>query len=135
MAENPATLHSIDTDLSTKGNDKEAKEDPRQGLPSTVKVEEGAPFIQDNTKRVASDGKYIKYNGVGTVRIMGPAEWRAVNIDCDDYFEWNGLNKKRIPLEAFTDEQLQYLLRVDGRFELVELEATKDVEPSKEKSK
>lgn len=95
--------------------------DPRQGLPDLVQVQtETQAFQPDPTKRVDPHNKYVKYTGVGTVRIMGPEEWRACGIDSKDYFEWNYLNKKQIPLSAFSDEQLQYLLRIDDRFEVVE---------------
>lgn len=95
--------------------------DPLQGLPTSVQLlEEKTAYELDTKKTVSPRGKYIKYIGVGTVRIMGPAEWKAAHVDSDDYFEWNYLNHKEIALEAFSDAQLQYLLRVDDRFELVE---------------
>jgi len=118
---NPPT--KLDVDLSTKADDKAAKtDDPRQGLPTTVRLQENQPAYDysKTTKGTDPRGKYVRYNGVGTVRIMGPKEWKAAGVKSDDYFEWNVLNKKRIPLSSFSDEQLQYLLRVDGRFELVE---------------
>ena len=111
-------MPSVDTDLSSKVED---TCDPRQGLPESVKVRvEDTPFVPDTTKREDPKGQYIQYNGVGTVRIMTPQDWAAVNIDTADYHEWNGFNHKRIPRSAFSDAQLQYLLRVDGRFSLVE---------------
>ncbi len=95
--------------------------DPRQGLPVSVKVEEAsAPMQLDATHRTAADGKYVLYTGVATVRVMGPAEWAALHINSDQYFEWNYLNNRRIPVSSFTDEQLEYLLKVDDRFELVD---------------
>lgn len=99
----------------------DAEDDPRQGLPSVVRVETAAlAFQPDATKRVDPQDKYVRYTGVGTVRVMGPEEWKACGVNSEDYFEWNYLNGKRIPRSAFSDEQLQYLLRVDDRFELVE---------------
>lgn len=128
----PAPGQKVDTDFSNKGDDKAAENaDPRQGLPASVKLEQASTqFDLDKTKRSDPKGQYIQYNGVGTVRIMGPTEWKAAGVDSDDYFEWNYLNNKRIPRSAFSDEQLQYLLRIDDRFELVEVkddsEAKKD---------
>jgi len=122
----PPTLHSIDMDLSTKQENK-PDSDPRQGLPASVNVQEAnTPFVPDATKRKDPSGKYVQYNGVGTVRIMGPAEWAAANVPSDDYHEWNYLNHKRIPLSSFSDEQLQYLLRVDDRFEVVTIDSEGD---------
>lgn len=98
------------------------QDDPRQGLPSNVNVTvENTPAVLDTTKRTSAKGQYIQYNGVGTVRVMGPDEWAAAGVESDDYFEWNYLNDKRIPRESFSDQQLQYLLRIDDRFELVEI--------------
>lgn len=106
--------------------------DPRQGLPASVRVEEATtPIALDTTKRTSTNGQYIQYNGVGTMRQMGPAEWKEANVDSDDYFEWNYLNHKRIPREAFSDEQLQYLLRVDDRFELVEIKEDTEAKADK----
>lgn len=96
-------------------------EDPRQGLPPTVEVVEATtPMQLDTTKREDPKGRYIKYNGVGTVRQMTPADWKAAGVESDKTVEWNSFNHKRIPLSYFTDAELQYLLRVDGRFAVVE---------------
>ena len=109
-----------DTDLKDKAD----AQDPKQGLDKLVpnlQVSEGnQPMKLDTTKRESKSGRYVKYNGVGTVRIMDESAWRSVQVDSDRYFEWNALNRKRIPLEAFNDKELQYLLRVDDRFEIVE---------------
>lgn len=121
----PTPPTRIDTNFEAKADAAKAddpKVNPRQGLPDTVQVQEAnTPFVPDTTQHTAANGQYIQYNGVGTVRIMGPAEWKAAGVDSNDYFEWNYLNHKRIPRSAFTDEQLQYLLRIDDRFELVEV--------------
>ena len=114
----------IDVDFSDKPAE---KDDPRQGLPESVKLLENQreALKLDTTKRIDPKSQYIQYNGVGTVRIMGPDEWKAAGVDSEDYFEWNYFNKKRIPRSSFSDEQLQYLLRVDDRFELVQVESEK----------
>lgn len=116
---NPPTLPGA----TIKGTE-DAVEDPRKGLPDNVNVVEAdAPMKLDATKKKDPKGQYIQYNGVGTVRIMGPEEWAAAHVDSDQYFEWNYLNHKQIPRSAFSDEQLQYLLRVDDRFSLVNLDS------------
>lgn len=94
--------------------------DPRQGLPSTVQVVQAAEPMQLQQTAPGATGPWIQYNGVATVRIMGPEEWKNVGIETDDYHEWSYMNKKRLPRSVFSDQQLQYLLRVDGRFSLVE---------------
>ncbi len=111
----PTLLQKIAADQKNK------KDDERQGLPDTVKVETAsAPMKLSGLDYKNSDGPWIEYTGVATVRRMGPEEWAAANINSQDYFEWNYLNHKRIPRKVFTDEQLQYLLRVDDRFRLVD---------------
>lgn len=123
MPEDNETGVQIDTDLSSKQKNDEAK-DPRQGLPASVAVEEASgPMKLDDTKRVDPAGQYIQYDGVALVRIMDEDGWNAVNVESDEYFEWNYLNSKRIPRSSFSDEQLQYLLRVDGRFSLVNVDS------------
>lgn len=107
--------------------DNKPKEDPRKGLPPGVQVEEAQePFIerQPTEEELSDPGPWIQYNGVGIVRVMGPDEWKAVkNLvpglpSTDDYYEWNSANNKRVPRSEFNDHQLQYLLRIDGRFSL-----------------
>jgi len=111
-----------DSDSAPKHSAEE--EDPRKGLPPSVQVVDATtPFLLQEAKPADPKGQYIKYIGVGTVRTMGPDEWKAAHVDSQDYFEWNYLNKKLIPRSVFSDEQLQYLLRVDDRFELVELDS------------
>jgi hypothetical protein len=51
---------------------------------------------------------------------MGPEDWKAAGVDSDKTVQWNYMNKKRVSRHAFSDEELQYLLLVDGRFSLVE---------------
>jgi len=111
-----------------EGQDK-PKDDPRQGLPPTVEVvQASAPMQLDATKREDPKGRYIQYNGIGTVRQMTPADWKAAHVDSDKTVEWNYLNKKRIPLSAFNDAELHYLLRVDDRFSIVSDEPEKPKE-------
>jgi hypothetical protein len=98
----------------------EPNEDERQGLPPSVRVEHAeAPMVLQPEKK-NSKGPWIKYNGVATVRVMGPKEWAEQGIVCSETYEWSYMNKKRLPRSLFNDEQLQYMLRVDGRFSLVD---------------
>lgn len=96
------------------------EKDPRMGLPPSVVIEEAQqPFkLQQNNPDATAP--WIQYNGVGTVRVIDAQAWRDAGVDSDKYCEWNYLNNKRLPRSIFTDAELQYLLRVDGRFSLVE---------------
>lgn len=123
----------VDADLTNKTEDtKKGDEDPTHGLSEKIpglQVSEGnSPMNLDTKNKDASDpnNQFIKYTGQGTVRIMGPDEWKAANVDSNDYCEWNYLNRMMIPRSSFTDAQLQYLLRIDDRFELVTVEPESD---------
>jgi hypothetical protein len=96
------------------------EEEKLQGLPSSVKVEEASAPLPLDKGDSNWTGPWIKYDGVGTVRYMRPADWRSIGVQSSSTYEWNYLNQKRIPRSLFSDEELQYLLRVDGRFSLVE---------------
>lgn len=97
-----------------------APEDPRKGLPESVKVEEAsAPMLLAEPDPDAQ-GPWVEYRGVGTLRIMDQAAWESAGVKSDKYCEWNYLNQKRLPRKLFNDQELQYLLRVDGRFALVD---------------
>lgn len=65
-----------------------------------------------------ASGPWIQYNGVATVRIMDKASWASAGVDSEKYVQWNYLNNKRVPRSEFSDDELQYLLRIDGRFTL-----------------
>lgn len=130
MADNE-TPTKIDTTFEIQGEEIKANENqevdpndpnvnPRQGLPETVALEEAAGPMQLARPDPKATGPWIQYNGIGTVRIMDEATWRAAGVDSTKYCQWNGLNKMRLPRSIFNDEELQYLLRVDRRFSLVE---------------
>jgi len=130
--ETPSTPNPFSTE-GAKDNTK-TEEDPRQGLPPSVEVVTGSGALPlDATKRKDPKGKYVQYNGVGTVRNMTPADWKAAHVESDNTYQWNYLNHKQLPLSSFSDEELQYLLRVDGRFSLVELDEDGKVVKNDEK--
>lgn len=94
--------------------------EPRHGLPEPILVETASAPMQLQTESPGAKGPWIKYTGIGTVRVMNAQAWADAGVDSSKYCEWNYLNKKRLPRSRFNDQELQYLLRVDGRFELVE---------------
>lgn len=112
------------------------KVNPGQGIEEVIpgaRIETAStPFELKPTEAEGKSGKLIKYVGPALVRIMDESAWRAAHVDSDRYFEWNYLNHKQIPMEAFTDAELTYLLRIDGRFELVEV---KELEKASETTK
>lgn len=140
--ETPTPPNPFTSSSSEKTEDKpeddpanDPTKNPIQGLDKLVpdvRLETAAePFRPNAVVGESKSGRYIQYNSIATVRIMDEAAWKAAHVDSDRYFEWNYLNHKRIPIEAFTDDELRYLLRVDGRFSIVEVKP-KDDENSSE---
>jgi hypothetical protein len=121
--------------IDTGGTEDKKGSDPKHGADeafgTNVVLSEGnSPMELDDRKMEDPKNQYIQYNGVGTVRTMTPDAWRdalkgveGVEVSDDWYHEWNYLNHKRIPRSLFNEHQLQYLLRIDGRFELVTVDA------------
>lgn len=134
MTETPQTFGGKpDTNLDDKVEDDPANDptkNPKQGLDKIVpdvRLETAAePFRPNVVVSQSESGRFIQYNSIATVRIMDEKAWKAANVDSDRYFEWNYLNRKRIAIEAFTDAELQYLLRIDGRFSIVEVKPEDD---------
>lgn len=58
--------------------------------------------------------------GEGTYAEITPQQWAAVGISAKAAVKWNVANDWRLPVSAFTDEQLDYLLSNSKRFELVD---------------
>jgi hypothetical protein len=109
-------------DFQTDSAQEVDPEDPRMGLPASVEVSENNAPMDLAQPNPEAEGPWIAYNGVGTVRIMDEQAWKAAGVESTKYVEWNYLNKKRIPVSEFNDKELQYLLRVDGRFSVQEAE-------------
>lgn len=118
---------SIDQNFKEEGakeiDPDDPAQNPRQGLPASVQVVapkkgESLPPVPLDNSNSSSKGPWIQYNGIGTLRIMDPAAWKDAGVNSQKNIQWNYLNKMRVPRSAFTDEELQYLLRVDGRFSL-----------------
>ena len=93
--------------------------DPRLGLPPEVNIETASAPMELVVADGNNEGPWIEYFGVGTVRVMDAAAWKEAHVDSTQYVEWNYMNENRVPRSLFNDHELQYLLRVDGRFRLV----------------
>lgn len=121
----PQSFIKSESDAQQDDPKNDPKVNPGQGIeeviPGVQIQEANTPFELKPTEAEAKSGKLIKYVGPALVRIMDASAWKDAHVDSDRYFEWNYLNHKQIPMEAFTDAELQYLLRIDGRFELVEV--------------
>lgn len=131
MAENKIDTNFEEKGTEVKSNEKkeadpnDPKNNPRQGLPESVALDVPAQGVTQGPIQLQppsplANGPWIQYNGVATLRYMDENAWRSVGVDSKKYCQWNGLNKMRLPRSMFSDEELQYLLRVDGRFSLVE---------------
>lgn len=98
----------------------EAEQLKELGLPPNVSIETADAPMDLQQASPSAKGPWIQYNGIATVRVMNEEAWRNCGVDSTTYAEWNYLNKKKVPVSTFNDEELQYLLRRDGRFSLVE---------------
>lgn len=82
--------------------------------PSIPVVEASQPMRLEPPDPHAT-GPWIVYNGPATVRVIDEKGWAALGLP-GKRCEWNYLNKRRLPKSLFSQEQLNYLLHVDGRF-------------------
>lgn len=80
-------------------------------------------------KRGPQKGPYVKYVGDASDRIIRAAQWQTLDIPLKDEratHTWNKDNEKMIPVSAFTDEQLDYLLvddkQVKGHHSFLEVD-------------
>lgn len=94
--------------------------DELQGLPESVKVEQASAPLVLQQPDYSATGPWIKYDGVATVRIITMRDWTSAGINGTQEVQWNYLNHMRLPKSQFSEEELHYLLNVDGRFSLVE---------------
>lgn len=83
--------------------------------PAQPKVVEG-PLLPLQEPQPDARGPWVKYDGIATLRIMDERAWRSAGVDSARYVEWNCLNNMRVPMASFTQAELDYLLRRDGRF-------------------
>ena len=79
----------------------------------------------ESVKAPEKSTKYIQYNGISTRRVISRDEWEAIPlayggpVTDQDTVEWSGQNRFRIPVSELSKEAVNYLLKVDGRFEIV----------------
>lgn len=85
-----------------------------------VKVEESSEPVKLQEPHPDSRGPWVRYDGVATLRIMDSNAWKQAGIKSEKYVEWNYLNEKKVPVSEFTEQELDYLLRRDGRFSKVD---------------
>lgn len=71
-----------------------------------------------------SSGPFVKYTGPetgrGTLATISVKEWNRSGFAATHGHEWKLQNNWRLPVSAFTDQQLSHLLDVDQRFVLVD---------------
>lgn len=105
----------IDTDFEGKVE--------AENIPPDVQVETASAPLNLVPADPNAKGPWIEYTGIATVRILSAEDWKTLGIDSDLYCEWNYLNGNRLPKSMFNEEQLNYLLTQDDRFQLVEDES------------
>lgn len=80
--------------------------------PTSEPVEEIVISEEDTT---TTKKKFIRYVGDATNRVISKADWKSLDIEADT-MEWSLANDFRLPVEGLSEQQLTYLLKVDGRF-------------------
>lgn len=63
----------------------------------------------------------VKYVGQASLRTISAEDWLQLGIEHEGV-EWNFHNNFRVPAEDLSDGARKYLLKKDGRFELVDAE-------------
>lgn len=63
--------------------------------------------------------KDVLYIGQASLRTITAEEWLQVGLEHEPA-EWNLANGFRLPAEDFSREALRYLVKTDGRFQLVD---------------
>lgn len=89
------------------------------------------PAVSDETKAKTAppepskprSRRFVRYTGAreehASMRRIKAAAWRELGIKAERTHVWELGNDWRIPVSEFTDPQLDYLLDVDGRFEII----------------
>ena len=104
----------------TEAQETSEEVDELQGLPESVQIEKASAPLNLHAPDYTAKGPWIKYDGVATVRIITMRDWTSAGIEGTQEVQWNYLNHMRLPKSQFTEQELHYLLEVDGRFSLVE---------------
>lgn len=79
---------------------------------TSEQVEEIVISEEDTT---TTKKNFIKYVGTATNRVISKSDWDSLGIEAEGT-EWSLKNDFRLPSEGFSEQQLTYLLKVDGRF-------------------
>lgn len=66
-----------------------------------------------------SAGKFVKYTGTATRRVITSEHWAGVNAPDMPTTEWTFANEYKIPASEFSTAALEYLRR-DGRFQVTD---------------
>lgn len=62
--------------------------------------------------------KFVVYTGDATRRILSPEDWERVGLKGENNV-WGFHNSFRVPAEDFTNDQIEYLTKTDGKFKVV----------------
>lgn len=60
--------------------------------------------------------KFVRYVGEATRRVITKADWAKAGFEGVETTEWSIANDQALASEDFTDAQIDYLLKTDGRF-------------------
>lgn len=60
--------------------------------------------------------KFVRYAGEATRRVITKEDWASAGFNDADASEWSIANDHALPSGDFSDAQIDYLLKTDGRF-------------------
>lgn len=98
--------------------------DTNSGKGKTAAKQEEAPaevaappvLNMDDDNRPANN--YVRYVGAATRRVLTAEDWERVGIEGKPA-TWHMGNGLMLPVSQFSQEQIDYLVNVDGRFQVV----------------
>lgn len=106
---------SFEEELISEDEVKETKP-----APFAAAVEMASTPMKLDLPQKDAKGPWVEYTGVATVRVLTEKDWADQGINSTKRYQWNYLNQKRLPKSIFSEDELHYLLEVDGRFKLTE---------------
>lgn len=90
--------------------------------PQKATGEDVEEIVISENDTTSTNKKFIQYIGNATDRIITKKDWKGIGVEGDNVKDslWDFKNGHKLPSEDFTEQQLTYLLKVDGRFKAVD---------------
>ena len=92
---------------------------PASSQSSEVEVKDGDVVILDEAspEAPANSGKFIRYVGEATRRIISKEDWASIGIESEGGDQWTIANDLKVETASLSQDKINYLLKTDGRFQ------------------